>query len=113
MRAGAFLCDTSSRADLTRPLVTRREHNGVMGIFAQRPEEPTEWAGLPGEPRRARSRAEMLPEDEVSSLSSPDLLGVGESPLSSISIPLDAAVPVAPTASNASAGDEGGGDESA
>ncbi|WP_206551806.1 hypothetical protein [Microbacterium testaceum] len=55
----------------------------------------------------------MLPEDEVSTLSSPDLLGVGESPLSSISIPLDAAVPVAPTASNASAGDEGGGDESA
>jgi hypothetical protein len=54
----------------------------------------------------------MLPEDEVSSLSSPDLLGVGESLLSSISIPLDAAVPVAPTASNASAGDEGGGDDS-
>lgn len=87
MRAGASRCDTSSRADPARPLVMRREHNGVMGIFAQRPEEPTEWAGLPGEPRRAQSRAEMLPEGEVSSASSPDLLGVGEAQLSSISVP--------------------------
>lgn len=89
MRTGASLCGTSSHADPADPLVMRREHNGVMGIFAQRPEEPTEWAGLPGEPRRPRSRAEMLPEDEVMSASPADLLGVGEAHLSSISIPLE------------------------
>lgn len=31
-----------------------------MGLFQQRPEEPTEWAGLPSEPLRAKSEAEML-----------------------------------------------------
>lgn len=61
-----------------------------MGLFAQRPEEPSEWAGLPGEPRRRPSRAEMLPEDGVTSASSPDLLGVGETRLSSIAVPVDA-----------------------
>lgn len=31
-----------------------------MGLFQQRPEEPTEWAGLPSEPLRSRSEAELL-----------------------------------------------------
>ncbi len=31
-----------------------------MGLFAQRPEEPTEWAGLPSEPARPESAAEKL-----------------------------------------------------
>lgn len=31
-----------------------------MGIFATRPEEPFEWAGIPSEPERAQSGAERL-----------------------------------------------------
>ena len=31
-----------------------------MGLFVQRPEEPTEWAGLPSEPLPPRSLAEQL-----------------------------------------------------
>lgn len=31
-----------------------------MGIFSTRPEEPTEWAGLPSEPVASRSEAESL-----------------------------------------------------
>jgi hypothetical protein len=59
-----------------------------MGLFMQRPEEPTEWAGLPGEPVRPRSRAEVLPDDGSADPSTTGLLGVGEVPLSSIIIPL-------------------------
>ncbi|KAF2412549.1 hypothetical protein B1729_14685 [Microbacterium sp. B35-04] len=33
-----------------------------MGLFSQRPEEPTEWAGLPSEPARTESGAERLPD---------------------------------------------------
>jgi len=54
----------------------------------QRPEEPSEWAGLPGEPLRPRSPAEMLPDDEPVDVASNALLGVGESHLSSIAIPV-------------------------
>lgn len=32
-----------------------------MGIFQSRPEEPTEWAGLPSEPWEPREPAEALP----------------------------------------------------
>jgi hypothetical protein len=31
-----------------------------MGLFASRPEEPFEWAGLPSEPLDERSDAELL-----------------------------------------------------
>ena len=31
-----------------------------MGLFSTRPEEPTEWAGLPSEPAQNRSEAESL-----------------------------------------------------
>ncbi|GAA3627549.1 hypothetical protein GCM10022200_07500 [Microbacterium awajiense] len=31
-----------------------------MGLFQHRPEEPTEWAGLPSEPLHSKSEAEML-----------------------------------------------------
>lgn len=31
-----------------------------MGIFQSRPEEPTEWAGLPAEPWEPRSPVEQL-----------------------------------------------------
>lgn len=33
-----------------------------MGLFTQRPEDPSEWAGLPSEPHRPRSDAELLPD---------------------------------------------------
>lgn len=32
-----------------------------MGIFQSRPEEPTEWAGLPSEPWEERTPGETLP----------------------------------------------------
>ncbi|WP_312677751.1 hypothetical protein [Microbacterium sp.] len=32
-----------------------------MGIFQSRPEEPTEWAGLPAEPWEPREPTEVLP----------------------------------------------------
>lgn len=41
-----------------------------MALFASRPEEPTEWAGLPAEPLPERPAAESLPE-------SPDLDHLG------------------------------------
>lgn len=31
-----------------------------MGLFQQRPEEPTEWAGIPSDPARAETAAERL-----------------------------------------------------
>ena len=33
-----------------------------MGLFSPRPEEPTEWPGLPGEPLTPPSAAERLTE---------------------------------------------------
>lgn len=32
-----------------------------MGIFQSRPEDPTEWAGLPAEPWQPRTPGEVLP----------------------------------------------------
>lgn len=31
-----------------------------MGLFQQRPEEPTEWAGIPSDPAREETAAERL-----------------------------------------------------
>ncbi len=59
----------------------------------QRPEEPSEWAGLPGEPFRPRSPAEVLPDDGLVDAASAGLLGVGDVPLSSISVPLQVVQP--------------------
>lgn len=42
-----------------------------MGLFTPRPEEPTEWAGLPSEPLEPRSPADRLPTEE-----SVDVLGL-------------------------------------
>ncbi len=57
-----------------------------MGLFTQRPEEPTEWAGLPSEPEDATSAAELLPEG------APALLGV-DAVVHSVRIPLAPADP--------------------
>lgn len=57
-----------------------------MGLFSTRPEEPTEWAGLPSEPARTRSGAETLPEP----VDSADSLGLLDASISSVAIPLPA-----------------------
>jgi hypothetical protein len=36
-----------------------------MGLFASRPEEPFEWAGLPSEPLAERTEAELLEDPPV------------------------------------------------
>ncbi|BDV30963.1 hypothetical protein [Microbacterium terricola] len=75
-----------------------------MGLFTQRPEEPTEWAGLPSEPLRPRSLADQLPEAPDD-----DALGlVTGDAVQSISIPLPA--PANPPSAEASDGDAGEGD---
>lgn len=53
-------------------------HNGDMGIFQSRPEEPDEWAGLPAEPWQPRVPGEVLPPagDDLSAF------GVGGTSLS-------------------------------
>lgn len=58
-----------------------------MGLFVQRPEEPSEWAGLPGEPARPRTRAELLPDDDQSSPPNA-LLGLADAGTTSVVIPL-------------------------
>ena len=62
-----------------------------MGLFMQRPEEPSEWAGLPSEPLR-RSPTEMLVDEPPLADPASMLLG-GQSGLSSVVIP---AVPSSP-----------------
>ncbi|WP_298872222.1 hypothetical protein [uncultured Microbacterium sp.] len=59
-----------------------------MGLFVQRPEEPSEWAGLPGEPVRPRSRAEVLPDEEGLETSPAGLLGLLDAPVASIEVPV-------------------------
>jgi hypothetical protein len=61
-----------------------------MGLFVQRPEEPSEWAGLPGEPARPRTRAELLPDDDQPGASPTGLLGMGGTSTTSLEIPLHA-----------------------
>lgn len=61
---------------------------GAMGLFVQRPEEPSEWAGLPGEPVRRRTRTEVLPDDARPEASPAGLLGLADAPMSSIEIPI-------------------------
>ena len=57
-----------------------------MGLFASRPEEPFEWAGLPSEPLRPESEAEHL-YDPID-LDPAGLVGSG---FGSIVIPVDPA----------------------
>lgn len=39
-----------------------------MGLFQQRPEEPTEWAGLPSDPWQPRPHADHLPDNPGAAL---------------------------------------------
>ncbi|MBN9176035.1 MAG: hypothetical protein J0I43_01500 [Microbacterium sp.] len=54
-----------------------------MGIFQSRPEEPSEWAGLPAEPWEERTPGEVLPPASEVTIDPFGLTGVG-----SIEIPL-------------------------
>lgn len=60
---------------------------GVMGMFTQRPEEPTEWAGLPSEPLRPRNAAERLDDAPPVDLGLPS---AGDGAVESIVIPVTA-----------------------
>lgn len=60
-----------------------------MGLFAELPEEQGSWAGLPDEPLKPRTRAEVLP-DEGAPPAAPDaLLGLAGPSVASIEIPID------------------------
>lgn len=62
-----------------------------MGLFSQRPEEPTEWAGLPSEPARPETTAERLPDAsavDLDGLGSGDLM-LGAGTVESIVIPVE------------------------
>lgn len=63
-----------------------------MGLFTQRPEEPSEWTGLPSEPARPTSGAELLPDEPP--LADPAAAMLGGTGISSIAIALP--VPAAP-----------------
>lgn len=78
-----------------------------MGLFAHRPEEPTEWAGLPSEPQRERSEAERLGERATVDLGLTGLLGETAGAIESIVVPV---APVAriSEAQNSSEGEETG-----
>ncbi|MFF0910289.1 hypothetical protein ACFWZW_06325 [Microbacterium enclense] len=59
-----------------------------MGLFASRPEEPTEWAGLPGEPLQPRSVADLLPDEGDRDATAPDALGLLGGATVSVGIPV-------------------------
>ncbi len=62
-----------------------RAHNGSMGMFTQKPQEPSAWAALPGEPLDRED--DLLPEPAA------DPLGIGlgaSTSATSIAIPVPA-----------------------
>lgn len=70
-----------------------------MGLFSQRPEEPTEWAGLPSEPSRHETAAERLPDAsavDLGGLSASDL-AFGSGTVESIVIPVKPAIEIVQT----------------
>ncbi|GAA3761884.1 hypothetical protein GCM10022240_13100 [Microbacterium kribbense] len=69
-----------------------------MGLFASRPQEPFEWAGIPSEPLRDRTEAEYLDEPPT------DPFAITTSPVgNSITIEV---VPVPPQDSTPAADDD-------
>jgi hypothetical protein len=62
-----------------------------MGLFSTRPEEPTEWAGLPSEPARDRTEAESL----AAQTESADSLAFLGTTIESIVIPVAPIIEVA------------------
>lgn len=70
----------------------------------QRPEEPSEWAGLPSEPIRRKSGAELLPDEPPAADPAGALFGA--SGISSVGIPV--VVPGSDAGAIGAAADEGG-----
>lgn len=66
-----------------------------MGLFMQRPEEPSEWAGIPSDPDRAENAAERLPEVAPVDIGFVGLLGEGGAAVESIVIPVAPVVEIA------------------
>lgn len=62
-----------------------------MGLFQQRPEEPTEWAGIPSDPARAETAAERLTDPAPVDIGLVGLLGETVA-VESIVIPVSPAV---------------------
>lgn len=60
-----------------------------MGMFMQKPEEPSEWAGLPSEPAQAATDAEQLSDSASVDLGLGGLLGETPGDIESITIPID------------------------
>jgi hypothetical protein len=65
-----------------------------MGLFSQRPEEPTEWAGLPSEPARVESSADRLPEAAPVDLGGLGLAAFGGGEVKAIVVPVTPVTPV-------------------
>lgn len=75
-----------------------------MGLFSQRPERNEELPGLPGEPARAETQAERLPDAAPAAAGSIDLLGLGGGAVMSVVIPVSPVIEIAQA--QESAGDE-------
>jgi hypothetical protein len=78
-----------------------------MGQFTTRPEEPTEWAGLPSEPIETRPVAESL----AAPVESADSLSFLSAAVESVVIPLPSTAEVAPTGTDAAEDDPPAADE--
>jgi hypothetical protein len=72
-----------------------------MGQFTTRPEEPTEWAGLPSEPIESRSEAESL----APPIGTADPLALLGTAIESVVIPVTPEVEIAQTAVDSAEGD--------
>jgi len=66
-------------------------HNGPMGLFTQRPEEPSEWGGLPSEPLEPTNPVDRLGEGPALGGWTPDLLSQAPVTATWIEIPVDPA----------------------
>ncbi len=72
-----------------------------MGLFTQRPEEPSEWAGLPAEPHKRGGAADELADEPQPSVGSVDLLfGAATATTAFVEVPVP----------DTSAGPDGDGD---
>jgi hypothetical protein len=82
----------------------RVAHNGPMGIFQSRPEDPSQWGGLPADPPDQPQPAEVLPPPV-------DDLGVFGAAGVAISVPVETFLPhAAPSADADRDGDDESGD---
>lgn len=72
-----------------------------MGQFTTRPEEPTEWAGLPSEPVQSRPEAESLGVP----IESADSLAVWGTTIESVAIPVVPVAEIVQTSTDSAEGD--------